>query len=65
MQRPADASFGVPQLIAHVGYGLPSTDRAQKFPRLTSRRIWLSMMESDKARLSRAFSCSSSFNRFA
>lgn len=65
MERPADTPFSVTQAHSDMGHGLAATCRAQKFPRLTSRSIWLSMTASDSARRKRAFSCSSSFSRLA
>ena len=65
MERPEDAPASVDQAHSDMDPGLAATYRAQKFPRLTSRSIWLSMTASESARCSSAFSCSSFVSHLA
>ena len=53
------------QCLAYLLDTLPPSGQAYEFPRDASCRISLSRVRSDTALRSRAFSCSSSFNRLA
>ena len=64
-QHSASPTLGHPQPLAHVVDGLVPSSRAQNFPEATSWRIALSSACSATSFLSRVFSFSSSFKRFA
>src|SRR6056297_1726426 len=63
-ERAAGAALRYAKRLPHMVDALPATRRAQKFPFAASVRIILSRVRSETARLSRAFSFSSSFRRF-
>lgn len=63
-ENPACPSFGHFQFIDDMIHASATTVGAQKFPLAASARIILSMVRSETAHLSRAFSASSSLRRF-
>ena len=64
-QHPAGPTLRDPEPLTSMRHGSPPPGRAQNFPSVTSLRIWLSTVRSATARLSLAFSASSSFMRLA
>ena len=64
-RRPADTPLGMVDPGFWVLHGVPSSDRAQYLSSTTPMRICLSTAKSATARLSRAFSGSSSLSRIA
>ena len=63
-ERATGAALRYAKRLSHAIDALPAARRAQKFPRAASVRMSLSSVRSETARLSRAFSFSSSFKRF-